>query len=1022
MSTPVSLCSSFVKGTGGPVLRASRSLPVQHANRRRGVQTKAVFERFTERAIKSVMLAQSEARMAGKTEVCTDDLLLGLIAESAKASNGFADTGLTLEAAREARAKVFGAGTDDDEFKTPAKTEMPFSVSSKKVFEGAMEASRALGMNYVGPEHVVLSLMEEPSGEKARAVLAAAEVDFETINEHTASKLSAEVEENSGKAEAESGKKRRAAAAGSSKGGAGGEDDKKSALEEFCTDMTALAAEKKIDPVVGRDDETKRCIQILAKRVKNNPILLGDPGVGKTAVVEGLACAIADDMCAEFLKGKRILALDVPGLVAGAKERGELENRVTSLLKELKEAEGEIILAIDEIHTIVGSGGAAGGRGGGGGGMDLANLLKPSLARGEFACIGMTTMREYRKYIEKDPALTRRFQPVDVCEPTQEQAITIMHGLRDIYEDFHRVIFTEEALNAAVSLSHRYVSDRHLPDKAIDLLDEAGSQARLEAHRWRLEKLALRMEQVAGHMDELSTSNVASSEADEAEVLWSEFQTAREAKRQATTGGFYEEAVLLRDREQELRAALEARGNRTSSPSLAVPTVEVGMIEKICAKWTSIPVDGIRATNREKANGLKNELLTRMVGQDPAVFALCTAIKRAVVGVRDPKRPVASFMLCGPTGVGKTELARSLAACYFGGKGAEKEETKEEEQQQQQDGTATPVVAEGGKPNDDGDDSEVGGDRTKAKGHTAAQSNFIRFDMSEYMERHSVSKLIGAPPGYVGYDEGGLLTEMVRKNPHCLILFDEVEKAHPDVFNLLLQVLEDGVLSDSTGRKVNFRHCIICMTSNIGSHLTAGNTGLGFSLPAADESKAEEEADAKLRSKLFDELKNFFRPEFLNRLDDVIAFRPLSRDNVRTLADVALNDTSARVHEFHGCEVMVTRSAMELIVHEGYDEKYGARPLRRAVARLVDDALAEAVLNQSLQHDMIAVLDVDPEDAERLLVHPFPTREAAVAAFDFSRKSPADDMKDAEDAESSSQGMNNSIVFSSIKLKTMESA
>jgi ATP-dependent Clp protease ATP-binding subunit ClpC len=652
------------------------------------------------------------------------------------------------------------------------------------------------------------------------------------------------------------------------------------------------AAEGNMDPVIGRNKEVARVMQILARRQKNNPILLGEPGVGKTAIAEGLARSIVNETCPEFLKDKRILSLDVGLLMAGAKERGELESRVTKLMAECVEAEGRVILMIDEIHVLVGAGKAGAG---GGGGLDIANLFKPALSRGELQCIGATTLDEHRKYIEKDAALERRFQPVMVDEPTEDEALEILTGLRDRYEDYHRCRITDEALEAAVKLSSRYIADRFMPDKCIDLVDEAGSRARIAAY-------AKRKAAAAASGKDMSVM----------EAQWAELRQVVEAKEIAVKQLMFEEASLLRDREQEMWAKIAAGGDDPELAGSYVGEVGVAEIESVASLWTGIPLEQLSTDEMERLVGLEEILHERVIGQDDAVGAISRALRRARAGLKDPNRPIATMLFSGPTGVGKTELTKALATKYFG-----------------------------------------------------SEEAIVRLDMSEYMERHTVSKLIGSPPGYVGYGAGGTLTEAVRRKPFTVVLLDEVEKAHPDVFNLLLQVLEDGRLTDSQGRVVSFKNTLVVMTSNVGSQVIAkgGNHQLGFALPTDD---ADGGAYAAMREKVMDELRGFFRPELLNRLDEVVVFRQLMQEEVGIIARLMLEETAKRL-ALKGVGLQLTESAMARLLEEGYDVQYGARPMRRAVTSLVHDTLSESLLREEVKEGDQAVLYVH-RDTEALEV------------------------------------------------------
>ncbi|CAK9874897.1 unnamed protein product [Sphagnum jensenii] len=834
----------------------------------RGVVT-AVFERFTERAIKSVMLAQREAKALGRKEVGTEQLLLGLIAEE-RGSQGYLGSGLTIERAREAvkgllqdekSAGVVGGTTGG--ILGPA-TEVPFSHGSKRVFEAALEHSKKMGHNYIAPEHVAIALLSVDDG-GASKVLDRLGVKKDKLRTEAVAKLQGELEKE-GRAAASSvamPSKTAVGATSSTKRTSSRKD--KGALDDFCIDLTARAAEGKIDPVIGRDKEVQRVVQILARRTKNNPILLGEPGVGKTAIAEGLAMRIVGGSVPEFLTGKRVMSLDMGLLLAGAKERGELESRVTNLIEETRSA-GNVILLIDEVHTLVGSGSV--GRGGSAGaGLDIANLLKPALARGELQCIGATTLDEHRKHIEKDKALARRFQPVMVLEPSQEDAVKILVGLRSKYEEHHKCHITTEAVEAAVYLSARYIADRFLPDKAIDLLDEAGSRARINAFRKRKER---------------QTSILMKSPTE----YWQEIRAVQASQ----------EAVSYSDRHA---SHLVIRSQTVQVPVVVGPAE----IAAVAAMWSGIPIEQLTADEQNKLMDLEKMLHTRVIGQDDAVSAITRAVRRARVGLKDPNRPIAAMLFCGPTGVGKTELTKALAQHYFG-----------------------------------------------------SEEAMIRLDMSEYMERHTVSKLIGSPPGYVGYGDGGALTEAVRRRPFTVILMDEIEKAHPDVFNILLQVFEDGHLTDSQGRKVSFKNVLIVMTSNVGSTAIAkgGSNRIGFTF--SDD--ADGGRYSQLKALVMDELKGYFRPELLNRLDEVVVFRSLERSQVRAIVDLMLEETKERLTA-RGLHLEISEAMVKLICDQGYDRSYGARPLRRAVVRLVEDNLSEALLAGEYKEGDTALLDVD---------------------------------------------------------------
>jgi ATP-dependent Clp protease ATP-binding subunit ClpC len=809
-----------------------------------------MFEHFTDKAIKAIMLAQEEARSLGQNLVGTEQILLGLIAEgtgiAAKVLN---EQGVTLQNARREVEKIVGRASRF----VPA--ELPFTPKAKSVFEQSFEEARKLGHNYIGPEHLLLGLLHEGEG-VAKKVLDNLGVDREKLRTATIKVLG----------EAAS------VAAGSRKesGFSGRSNGKTPTLEEFSTNLTRQALEGKLDPVVGRQAEIERAIQILGRRTKNNPVLIGEPGVGKTAIAEGLAQRIASKNVPDLLEDKQVVSLDMGSLVAGTRFRGDFEERLKAVVNEVRQA-GNVILVIDELHTLVGAGGVEGG-------IDASNMLKPALARGELQCIGATTLDEYRKHIERDAALERRFQPIMVGEPSVEETVEILHGLRDRYEQHHRVKISDAALTAAAQLSDRYISDRYLPDKAIDLIDEAGS------------RLRLRNSQLPPAAKELNQ----------------ELRQVTKAKDAAVEAQDFEQAGKLRDRELEIEAQLKALSENRKSEAQNATTLVVDEedIAQIVAAWTGVPVNKLTETESELLLHLEDTLHQRLIGQEEAVTAVSKAIRRARVCLKNPNRPIASFIFSGPTGVGKTELAKALASYFFGSEAA-----------------------------------------------------MIRLDMSEYMERHTVSKLIGSPPGYVGYDEGGQLTEAVRRKPYTVVLFDEIEKAHPDVFNLLLQLLDDGRLTDAQGRTVDFKNTLLIMTSNIGSRvIEKGGGGLGFTF-------AENQSDSQynhIRSLVNEELKQYFRPEFLNRLDEIIVFRQLTKDEVKQIADIMLRDVAERLTE-QGITLEVTERFKDRVVEEGYSPSYGARPLRRAIMRLLEDAIAEAILSGRIQDGDTAVVDVNQD-------------------------------------------------------------
>ncbi len=829
-----------------------------------------MFERFTEKAIKVIMLAQEEARRLGHNFVGTEQILLGLIGEgTGVAAKVLKSMGVNLKDARVEVEKIIGRGSGF------VAVEIPFTPRAKRVLELSLEEARQLGHNYIGTEHLLLGLIREGEGVAAR-VLENLGVDLAKVRTQVIRMLGETAEVTAG---------------GGGGGGAKG-STKTPTLDEFGSNLTQLATEAKLDPVVGRHNEIDRVIQILGRRTKNNPVLIGEPGVGKTAIAEGLAQRIQQGEIPDILEEKRVLTLDIGLLVAGTKYRGEFEERLKKIMEEIKSA-GNVILVIDEVHTLIGAGAAEGA-------IDAANILKPALARGELQCIGATTLDEYRKHIERDAALERRFQPVNVGEPSIDDTIEILKGLRERYEQHHRLKITDDALVAAATLGDRYISDRFLPDKAIDLIDEAGSRVRL----------------------------LNSKLPPEAKEVDKELRSVQKQKEVAVRDQDFTKAGELREREVELREQIRSllQNNRSDVPAAAVepsgdtpaetselsipseapdssPMVNEEDIAQIVASWTGVPVQKLTESESVKLLNMEETLHQRLIGQDEAVKAVSKALRRARVGLKNPNRPIASFIFSGPTGVGKTELTKSLAAYFFG-----------------------------------------------------SEEAMIRLDMSEFMERHTVSKLIGSPPGYVGFNEGGQLTEAVRRRPYTVVLFDEIEKAHPDVFNLLLQLLEDGRLTDSKGRTVDFKNTLVIMTSNIGSKvIEKGGGGLGFEFSGES---AEDSQYTRIRSLVNEELKQYFRPEFLNRLDEIIVFRQLSRDEVKEIAEIMLKEVFGRMGD-KGITLTVSDAFKERLVEEGYNPAYGARPLRRAVMRLLEDSLAEEVLSGRVKDGDHAEVDVD---------------------------------------------------------------
>ena len=796
--------------------------------------------KFTPRAEEALRLSQESAEELGHGYVGSEHLLLGLLREEeGLAHRVLTEYGLTDEMILSVLRRSVGAGLAGT---APSQGLTP---RAKGVVELAVSEAARMGSPMIGTEHLLMGILRE-GGNMALRILRTVGVDPKKMYSSIVQKIN------------EAPKAAPAGAVSSTK-----ESGKKgSALEEFTRDLTESARAGRLDPVIGRDEEIRRVIQILSRRTKNNPVLIGEPGVGKTAIAEGLAERIAAADVPEELLDKRVLSLDLSGMVAGTKYRGEFEERIKKTIDEVKKA-GNVILFIDELHTIVGAGSAEGA-------VDAANILKPALSRGEIRVVGATTLDEYRKYIEKDAALERRFQPVTVGEPSPEATLEILKGLRDKYEAHHKLTITDEALEAAVSLSRRYINDRFLPDKAIDLMDEAASQVRMSAE---------------------STSPDLKSLEEKINALHRE-------KADAIAAQDYEKAAQLRDLEQKYTQQVDIeRENWKKSLSTNRGSVGAEDIAKVVAGWTGIPVTRLTEDESMRMLRLEETLHKRVVGQDEAVTAVAKAIRRSRVGLKDPKRPIGSFLFLGPTGVGKTELCKTLAETMFGDENA-----------------------------------------------------MIRLDMSEYMEKHTVSRLVGSPPGYVGHEEGGQLTEKVRRKPYSVVLFDEIEKAHPDVWNILLQILEDGIVTDSQGRRVDFKNTIIVMTSNVGAkNITAAETPLGFH--SGDKTAEEDEAKRyeRIRQAVMDDLKKTFRPEFLNRIDEIIVFRQLTQENIREIASRMLQVTGRRMAE-QGVTLDVDDDALTELARDGFDPQYGARPLRRSIQNLVEDAVAEQMLEGRLRN------------------------------------------------------------------------
>lgn len=768
-----------------------------------------MFEYFNEKAIKNVVLAQEEARNTGHNLVGTEHILLGVIGEgTSTAAELLANLDINLEQTRNLAIEIVGKGSGF------IPSNIPFTPKAKRILEQAFNEARQLKSNFISPEHILLAMIKQTDN-MAVKLLTKQNVNLRQLRTDLIKKLGeAEVVTVGNKDNPFS---------------FGGGREKQTKLKEFSINLTDLAREGKLDPVVGRFPEIERAVQILGRRTKNNPILVGEPGVGKTAIAEGLAQRIVEGDVSSLLADKEVISLDMGSLLAGTKFRGEFEERLKSIVEEVRQA-GNIILVIDEIHTIVGAGAM-------GGAMDAANMLKPSLARGEIQCLGSTTLDEYRQYIERDAALERRFQKVIIGEPSVEDAIEILQGLRKTYEDFHKVKYTDEAIRTAVISSERYITDRFLPDKAIDLIDEAGSRTHLN------------------HC-------LQSKEENQTDVA-------------------------------------------SINPEALTPVVDEEAIAKIVAAWTGVPVTKMTETESEALMYLEDDLHERVIGQDEAVKAVSRALRRSRSGLGDRDRPIASLFFSGPTGVGKTELAKALATQMFG-----------------------------------------------------SQEAIVRIDMSEYMESHTVSKLIGSPPGFVGYDEGGQLTEAVRRQAYTIVLFDEIEKAHPDVFNLMLQLLDDGRLTDAQGRTVSFKNTVIIMTSNIGSKvIEKGGGGLGFDF-SGDKDEAQYN---RIKELVNQELKNYFRPEFINRLDEIIVFRQLTKPEVRQIASILLKEISQRLSQQREITLGVTPAFEDKVIEEGYDPSYGARPLRRAIMRLLEDSLAEAILSGKVNDGDHALVDIDED-------------------------------------------------------------
>jgi ATP-dependent Clp protease ATP-binding subunit ClpC len=845
-----------------------------------------VFERFTERARQVVVLAQDEARALKHNYIGTEHILLGLLREEeGLAARVLESLDITVEEVRAQVARIVGQG---DEVTTG---QIPFTPRAKKVLELALREALSLGHNYIGTEHILLGLVRENEGVAAR-ILLDFDADAEKIRNEIIRMLSGPGRRQQGG------------------GGASGEKSKSSKLlDQFGRNLTKQAAEGKLDPVVGRQTEIERVMQILSRRTKNNPVLIGEPGVGKTAVVEGLAARISSNQVPELLKGKQIYTLDLAALVAGSKYRGEFEERLKKVMKEITQR-GDIILFIDELHNLVGAGAAEGA-------IDAASILKPALARGELQTIGATTLDEYRKYLERDAALERRFQQIRVDEPSVDDTVQILRGLRDRYEAHHRCKITDEALAASASLADRYIQDRHLPDKAIDLIDEAASRMRIRSM----------------------------SAPPRYRELEDEIEKVRKDKEESIENQEFEKAASLRDKERKLtqkKRELEEEW-RSSETGSQQPEVGEEEIADIVSMWTGIPVFKLTEAESQRLVRMEDELHKRVIGQHEAIVAVAKSIRRARAGIKDPKRPTGSFIFLGPSGVGKTELARTLAEFLFGDEDA-----------------------------------------------------MIQVDMSEYMEKHSVSRLVGSPPGYIGYDEGGQLTEAVRRKPYSVVLLDEIEKAHPDVFNILLQILEDGKLTDAQGRRVDFRNTIVIMTSNIGSTSISKNVSLGFSV--GDDSGLSYE---DMKNRVMADLKKVFRPELLNRIDEVIVFPKLTKEEIIQIVELLMRRVREQMAAYE-VSIELTDEAKELLVEKGYDPAMGARPLRRAIQHFIEDPLADFVLGRTLEPGSTILVGrkVDAAEGEPqvdiVVVPPEVTAERVTVPADEPEVEPAEESSSEE--------------------------
>ena len=804
------------------------------------------FEKFSERARRVLSLAQEEAQRFNHNYIGTEHILLGLVRETeGVAARVLANLGIDLNKVRSAVEFIIGRG------EKPVQGEIGLTPRAKKVVELAVDEARRMNHTYIGTEHLLIGLLREGEG-VAAGVLESLGITLDKVRTETHRILSQSSPTSSGYGARTT--------------------TKTPTLDQLGIDLTAAARSNKLDPVIGRNSEIQRVIQILSRRTKNNPVLMGEPGVGKTAIVEALAQRIASGEIPDTLQGKRLVTLDMGALVAGTKYRGEFEERLKKVIEEIKSS-ANCVLFIDEMHTIVGAGAAEGA-------VDAANILKPSLARGELQCIGATTVDDYRKHVERDPALERRFQPIMVNEPTVEETASILMGVKARYEEHHHLEITEEAVKAAATLASRFIADRFLPDKAIDLIDEASSRVRLKT----------------------STTPISVKEA--VKLL----ENVRKEKDEAIGAQQYEFAAELRERELQLTEKMEGLEQEWhEEQDKERHSVTSEDIAEVVSMWTGIPVTRLAMEETERLLHMEQELHKRIVGQEEAIVSVSKAVRRARAGLKDPRRPIGAFLFLGPTGVGKTELVRALAEFMFGG-----------------------------------------------------EDNLVRLDMSEFQERHTVARLIGAPPGYIGYEEGGQLTEAVRRKSYCTILLDEIEKAHPEVFNLLLQIFDDGHLSDAKGRKVDFRNCIVVMTSNLGSDLIRKETALGFSIKA-DEAQSAQHAYDTMKDKVMNEVKKFFRPEFLNRIDTSVVFHALSQENILSIVDLMMIQVREELAEKQ-ISLEVTEAARDYLAEKGYDPNFGARPLRRLIQDVVEDKLSEKLLRGEIHEGDVAILDVDGDE------------------------------------------------------------